>query len=936
MFVLYFVPRIPNRKEVEVLSKRPPLTSTLVVSTTRGTESVSPQSAAMSGDSSKSWVAIGRRHEQDVSIVDAYTEVFESLAWSQGGKCPMPIADTVIFRRLSTTYYSYDWPQQRVMALPQVSTPTQAVKQFMSMDEGNSISAVFLSEVKDSNGYLISAEYLTIHALSNFFHSGDTKKVGVLQRYVYPRPFRHVDEVAQEVLVTYHATGGAHGGSSVAVERRLGTHPLDGVTEHATVRGNLFHPVATSGKVFSRTLPFNAAECRYGLQAEHIIDSAFVSMCTAASQYIVSAMQSFRRLVYEETIASNNPTGRNSPDRLSRPPVRPVSRMVAQFRQSFHDSQIYFLGLIALRHPADKYHVDVRYEFVKIPTDGVQYVVSMPSQGELTITPLTQLQSALHSVNTKRADGTEGGASPAAAAAPPSPSAAAAMLDDDMDDDDDPNRFSPHRRPANPDLFACPNCNEVHHRDEFVRMEYREIVEHYLSQCRTSHKNTMGRLQHAKKDDGLNMYKSTSAASAAGAKARPTSASMPSSIERTSTRPQTAKGRMPLPAASASASGVAPTALVVTAANGSSVVVPPVLARLNIPVAELVLKPVRLLRSVPLCAECATSFGATIVTSNNSAGGFNNAATAGAADPFTVDGHQQEDHHDISRQQQQTSPHRSVSPHDRFTEATKQRLAAAPPSCLRSDVIDQMVVTPLQLHHKYLRQGERIRYEAKINESERQVAERQSARVEELVNAEELQLAAILDNFGLKDVIVVPAVASSSVSHGGMDTSAMNTSHATPEFAPPPPLEVSTRRQLRKGGGAAAPSATTEVEVLGTGPDVPLQTLLQNDLFYKLQAAIDHSDPRDGVSMAHDSSALPPIPRPSMVVLAEDIDSPAVQHVKRVATSARQGRRAAWSILEKTSTTFCDLTEEERLLIVNMVGGDPTNLLLIGDDGGLS
>jgi hypothetical protein len=880
----------------------------------------------MSGDSGKSWIAIGRRHEQDVSIVDAYTEVFESLAWSQGGKCPMPIADTVIFRRLSTTYYSYDWPQQHVMALPQVTTPTQAVKQFMSMDEGNAISAVFLSEVKDSNGYLISAEYLTIHALSLFFQSGDTKKVGVLQRYVYPRPFRHVDEVAQEVLVTYQATGGPHGGSSVAVERRLGTHPLDSNTEHATVRGNLFHPVATSGKVVSRTLPFNATECRYGLQAEHITDTAFVAMCTAASHYIVSSMQSFRRLVYDETLAANNPTGRNSPDRLSRPLVRPVSRMVAQFRQSFNDSQIYFLGLIALRHPADKYHVDVRYEFVKVPTDGVQYVVSMPSQGELTITPLTQLQSALHSVSTKRADGAEG-ASPAAA--PPSTSAAAAMLDDDMEDDDDPNGFSPHRRPANPDLFACPNCNEVHHRDEFVRMEYREIVEHYLAQCRVSHKSTMGRLHHSKKDDGLTMYKNPSATIAGQSKARPSSASVAATAERNTKRPQTAKARLPVSALEPAA---APTALVVTAANGSSVVIPPVLTRLNIPVAELVLKPVRLLRSVPLCAGCATSFGATIV-SNNGVGGSNNTTSNGASDPFSVGGQYREDRdaHDTSRQQ--TSPHRSVSPHDRYTEATKQRLAAAPPSCLRSDVIDQMVVTPLQLHHKYLRQGERIRYEARIHDTQRQVAERQSARVEELVNAEELQLAGMLESFGLKDVIVVPAVASSSsqasASGGAVDTGV--TSHAPQgELSPPPPFDASVRRQLRKG---AAPS--TEVEVLGTGPDVPLQTLLQNDLFYKLQAAIDHSDPRDGVSMAHDSSALPPIPRPSMVVLAEDIDSPAIQHLKRVASSARRGRRAAWSILEKTSTTFSDLTEEERLLIVSMVGGDPTNLLLIGDDGGL-
>lgn len=867
----------------------------------------------MSADSSKSWVAIGRRHEQDVSLTDAYTEVFESLAWAQG-KCPMPIADTIIFGRLSTTYYAYDWPQQRVMTMPSISTPAQALKQFMSMDEGNSISGVFLTEVKDSNGYLIAVEYLTIHALSTFFQSGDSKKIGVLQRFVYPRPFRHVDEVAQEVLVSYHASGGNYGGAAVTVERRLGSHPLDGAMEHPTVRGNLFHPVPTCGKVVARSLPFSAAECRYGLQAETITDQDYVFVCKEASHFIVAALQSFRRLVYDETIASNS--GRNSPDRSSRPPVRPVSRMVAQFRQSFHDSQIYFLGLISLRHPADKYHVDVRYDFIKIPTEGVKYVTSPPSQGELTITPLTQLQSVLHAttIAAKRSAGGDGASPQSAAGAP-----AAEVEEQDMDDDDDPNGFNPHRRPANPELFACPNCDQVYHRDTFVRMEYREIVAHYLSECRVAHQQTVHKLQTGRKDggDALHMYKTPGRPSSASA-GGPASGKKPTRPQTARTRPPTASGAE---AASPHADEAAPTALVVTAAKGTSVV-PAVLAKLNIPVAELVHKPVRLLRSVPLCAACATSFGATIVptAAGTGCGGghYSDMFVAGAAsgqDAETADA-------------KQASPHRSVSPHDKYVESTKQRLASAPPSCLRSEVIDQMVVTPLQEHHRWLRQGERIRYQAKIHDSERVIAEHQSAKVAELASAEEQQLSAMLESFGIRDVISVPAVASVSECCSLSAT----TSPMQQSLSPPPPLGSTSSRRVR---GKHAVSKNTEVEVLGTGPDVPLQTLLQNDLFYKLQAAIDNSDPRDGVSMAHDSTALPPIPRPSMVVLAEDIDSAAVQHLKKTGNAVRQGRKAAWRILEKNSTTFCDMTEEERLIVVNMVGGDPSNVLLIEDEGGL-
>lgn len=836
--------------------------------------------------SSKTWIPLGRRHEQGMSLIDAYTEFFEALSWSPN-HTPIPVVDTIVFGRHSTVYYSYDWPQQRVMPLTHLSTPNAALKSFMSMDEGNSIAAVWLSEVKDNKGYVISAEYLSLQGLSMFFQTGDTKKLGVLQRYVYPRPFRHVDEVAQEILVQYNH------GKPISVERRLGNRSLDSQTEHPSVKGNLFVPIQTVGKMMCRGYPFSSQDCRYGMQGERITQPEFVQLCDKACTHVTSALMHYRRTMFEQMAS-----GRNSPER-SRGGVRPVSTMMLQLRQNFHDSQLYLISILALRHPADRYHVDVQYEFVKVPQEGTTFITTPLSQGELEITPLTSQQLHSYAMPSAQRKSEAGDAGAGAAEG-----GVAEDGQEDEYDEDDPNQFSPHRRPYDPELFACPNCDTIQKKEDFVRLEFREVLEHYLKQCGREHQAA------------VRVVRPPTAADVYGPSGRPKSARARPSTAGT-VRPQSAKS-----VASTSQPQAAAAALLVTAASDAARV-PPVLSRLNIPVAELANHPVRLMRTTPLCRECAESFGV---------------ATVG--------------------NERHPSPPRAQSPHDRLAADIKRRISQAPPTCLRSEVIDQMVVTSLQEHHRWIRQAERLKYEHKIYDEQSKIQTERDAQKETHKLSEEDELDMLFSGFEVRDTIQArasntspenstapPLVPQQSPSEKRVEICVSVPTAAAPLSSPATLVtspQQASQHAPQDNATASSPQTQSEappkatdstIEVLSTGPDMPLHIILQNDLYYKMELLLNGTDISDGVSMTSTSSLLKPLPRPAVVLTAEDIDVPIVQYRKKTLASTRKGRKEFVTAMKRSSTTFGDLSNEERLLLVGIIGGDPNRILSAQDEG---
>ena len=423
--------------------------------------------------------------------------------------------------------------------------------------------------------------------------------------------------------------------------------------------------------------------------------------------------------------------------------------------------------------------------------------------------------------------------------------------------------------------YLCPNCDVMHAKEKFVRMTYAELAEHYFTHSANG--------KHELKAIFPPHKKSIQPTAGGVTPLKESRAAPPLS------RPSTAGKQRPLSARSNAPSQVA--------AAGSHPVeivwksIPPVLQKLNVSLADLVRSKTRLAQSAALCDKCATKFGAVLAS--------------GSSGQVDAEG--------------RSSPtRRGVSPI--FGLAVPQRPASArtnsarPPSATgrESEVIDQIVVTDLQSRHRAMRQAERAAYDAQLAQQPVRPLPQEIEHQRRQLQLEE-EVGQLLESFTMQGekVVHAPSPSPERSPH----------SSQLPAVSPP-------RGQ--------APSEWTEILQFGPGADVPLQMLLCSELYYcMVDACAASSSTRGGSSSdllftpapkkgtAYYSLLQRGFPKPPLLVPTDDLRPLSEQRAAELESEyLSSSRKAASKVLRKVSTTFADLSEAERIFLVDVVGTD--------------
>lgn len=704
----------------------------------------------------RTWVALHRRSDADLPVQVCFDNVFTALLGRSLG-AGIAIPETVIFGHIEHRYFHYDAGTGTVQCTPSSLTTTRAIVEAFVGDvppglEHSRIVAVWYSERKDTRGMIVAAEYFTASALVSFFDSGERRKMGVLQRFVYPRLRKGTQDVNNE-LVAHWASGG-----DVEVQRFFASasNRLDAGDIHPTLRATVLPPVAVVGKVAAMTLPLAPADIA-GPHAEAVEVPTFLQhvggLCGRVQSWLEAASDHKHH----------------------------VRTFTALLKFGREDSQLYFCGLLALR-----LSFGPSFELVKVPRPSASRPRIESANAEFDVTPISH--NAYHAYI------------PAPTRLQRSPPRDERVADDIAGSE--PLSYLHPRDPLG--HFACPNCGVVVPKDEFVAVPYRNIVAHTNRRNAWARRELEDLLPRPRPETWV--YRPSSAKPATS---RPLSARVASSVEAARSLPDDAA---------------------CFRLGQEWADVPPVLKKLSVPLDEVSTRPSWMGRCASLCGGCAAYFAAAErVSPRVSPARRGNAAAAAA---------------------------------ELKAPAAASRREASPPPFLRSEIIDQIVVTDLQRAHRKQRREERTKYE-------------------------------------MRQVIKDARTGSGAV--GRADRA-----------------EREAEALLVELSATSAP--------LGIGADTPPAIVLANELHSAMQLAL--SRPRDITLRASSAAAQQrPLPPPPFLVDVAMANNDALAKSKAAAEHLAKGRAAAHRALRCGSTTFADLDESERRLLIDVVGEDTTRVL---------
>lgn len=385
----------------------------------------------------KTWAALYRRSETELPVQVCFDNVFSSLRDRSLGT-GVSIPETVIFGHMEHKHFRFDQATATVVCTPSSLTTARGIVEAFLSDvpvdaERGHIVAVWYCERKDAKGTLVAAEYFTAAQLVSFFECGERRKLGVLQRFIYPRPRKGAQTVNNEIVVHWNANG------EVEVQRLYASvsNRLDAPDLAPTLRALVHPPVLVSGKVAAMTLPIAPSDVA-GPHAEVIEVATFVQHVGGLCGRLQSSIEA----------ASD---GRHQ-----------VRTFTALMKFSRDDDQLYFCGLLALR-----LSFGPSFELVRVSHASQEKPhVESSTSGEFDVVPLSHTNAHGYAAYI-----------PAAARLQRSPTRGGGSPDGDggSGDEGSVSYLFPKGPPGH---FECPNCGVVAPKADFGRVPYRTIVAH--------------------------------------------------------------------------------------------------------------------------------------------------------------------------------------------------------------------------------------------------------------------------------------------------------------------------------------------------------------------------------------------------------------------------------------------------------------------------
>jgi hypothetical protein len=423
--------------------------------------------------------------------------------------------------------------------------------------------------------------------------------------------------------------------------------------------------------------------------------------------------------------------------------------------------------------------------------------------------------------------------------------------------------------------YLCPNCDHEYSKEKFVRMTYAELAEHYLTHSACGKREMEALFPTTKAtahDDLLDRF------SLAQTPSRPSTAK--------SKRPASARSTVPSADGQTSCAAAAPKAFVWKS-------LPPVLKKLNVALAELVASRPRLAQSAALCEGCAKLFGAVLADGASEAPqqqpGYRGTSSPLRRSPLFPDPPLAQRRPNSARPVPGAAQHRHPVP--------------------QCELMDQIVLTDLQRRHKMMRHAERAAQEALLAQQTVQPTAReiQHQRMQQQLEEE---VEALLESFSV---------------HPADQPSPRRVLSVSPSSAPSMESQSPQRQP-----------SPTEVLHMGPGADVPLEMLLISELFYGMTEACNAAvttrtsamDPLAFVSSAprkQGSSCRGLLdrgfPKPALLVPEDDLrplGEPRRRQLEKEYLSV--SRKATTVAMRRLSATYSDLSDAERVLLVDIAG----------------
>jgi hypothetical protein len=512
----------------------------------------------------KTWVAVNRRPDHSPSVQDCYTAVLSALTQMEE---PLDesirIPDTIIFSHSGWRWFHYNpstgtltqKPNQlcttekiiQALSAPQFLTPEAAAE---GSDERRDIVACFMQDIRDAKGLLTGIEYLTAASLEQFFLTGPKKKLGVLQRFVYPELCHGTDFINSEYLFHWNPV------ESVEIERRISRFALDRPNTHPSLKANVNPAIYIQGKINSATSSFSPSDSKCvseRVDADEALETTAASLC----DYVATALESVRKL-------SLTKEGRG------------VSRMTLRASFSHDGGYLCLLGVSNIRFPGDSCNAELTFDLIP-PAWSLE-----EGQDNRSFSTLSRPTSARNSQQFKPGFGPQ-----------------ADEIGDDFSDDGErqggsQRRRSPHRRayedeapvtratPLPPQTeFPCPNCSRLFDKGYFTSLRYKTILHEVSEKAKKSRQALDGLIPEVK----------------------------PVVKNRKHGDPPPPRPKSARTAASIAGVRAVPDDAPCFDEQPSWAEIPVVLRKLNINLPELARRKIWLERSVHICKDCATSFG---------------------------------------------------------------------------------------------------------------------------------------------------------------------------------------------------------------------------------------------------------------------------------------------------------------------------------------